>query len=324
MQRPKATKEKEPTGDLQETARPSVTKKKKPTKKYRLTALSCLLWGFIFLFIATGIVSIHYGTQAKNEVKIAHEQIEQLAKDMAGLQAMSTIDTPETDSFFRRFISLYFTVSKEAPKQEERQSRLSEFNDELDYKLPSSPKVGQTVYSVRNYGYQEIDGYFLVTYVVETKTEEDEPKSFVSNVSIPFTKEKGKYTILALPYQQAYDPNALIGKPNDTLEPYQGEALEDKKAQERLKNFSEQFLTEYQANNKENLKYLMKDVEGLNGNQTVELKKISCFGTAESPVVELLTTVGNKGTGISFSENMRLDLSLNSNGEYYIDQLTHH
>lgn len=324
MQRPKATQEKEPTGAPQAIAKPSVRKKKKPPKKYRLTAISYLLWGLIFLFIATGIVSIHHGIQAKNDVKIAHEKIGQLEKDMASQQAMSMIDTSETDSLFRRFIHLYFTVSKEVPKQAERQSKLSEFNQALDFQLPSSPKVGQTVYSVRNYGYQAVDDYFIVTYTIETKTEEDEPKSFVFNVSIPFKKDQGNYTILALPYQQAYDPNALIGKSNDTLEPYQGEALEDKQAQERLQNFCEQFLTEYQANNKENLKYLMKDVEGLNGNPTVKLKKISYFGTEEKPVVELLITIGNKGTGISFNETMRLDLSLNNEGEYYIDQLTHH
>lgn len=283
-----------------------------------------IVWGLIFMFILTGIFSIASGFQAKEQATKAEKEISSLRKEITDLKDMANVDTPETDSFFRRFINLYFTVSKEVPKQEERQSRLSEFNHALDYQLPNSPKVGQTVYSVRNYGYQAVDDYFIVTYTVETKTEEDEPKSFVSNVSIPFRKEKGKYTILALPYQQEYDPNALVGKSNDTLEPYQGETLEDKQAQERLKNFCEQFLTEYQANNKENLKYLMKDVEVLNGNQMVELKKISCFGTAEKPVVELSITVGNKGTGISFNENIRLDLSLNSEGEYYIEQLTHH
>lgn len=315
---------KEPTDDPQESASPPVTKKKKPTKKYRLNTVSYLLWGFIFLFVVTGIVSIYNGIQAKNEVKSAHKQIEQLEKNVASLQVMSTIDTPETDSLFRRFINLYFTVSKEVPKQEERQSKLAEFNNKLDYKLPSSPKVGQTVYSVRNYGYQEIDDYFLVTYTIETRTDEKEPKSFVSNVSIPFKKDKGKYTILALPYQQEYDPNALVGKSNDTLESYKGEELEDKKAQEAIKNFSEQFLTEYQANNKENLKYLMKDVEGLNANKVIELKKIRYFGTTEKPVVELALTIENKDTGISFNENMRLFLVKNSEGKYSIDTLEHY
>lgn len=283
-----------------------------------------IVWGLIFMFILTGIFSIASGFQAKEQATKAEKEISSLRKEITDLKDMANVDTPETDSFFRRFINLYFTVSKEVPKQEERQSKLSEFNHALDYQLPSSPKVGQTVCSVRNYGYQAVDDYFIVTYTIETKTEEDEPKSFVSNVSIPFTKEKGKYTILALPYQQEYDPNTLVGKSNDTLEPYQGETLEDKQAQERLKNFCEQFLTEYQANNKETLKYLMKEAEGLNSNHAVELKKINYFGTTENPVVELSITVENKGTGISFNENMRLDLSLNREGEYYIEQLTRH
>jgi len=298
--------------------------KKEKIKKYRVGRIQVIVWFGIFLFIGTGISSIASGFQAKTQAMQSYEAIESLKNEINDLKNMSEVDTPEADSFFRRFLNTYFTVNKEMEAQEKRVENLKVFSKAFDYQLPNTPTVGQAVSNITHYGYQKLDDYFLVTYTVETKTDEKEPQKFKYKVSIPFKKEKDGYVILALPYQLEYDLNGSVSEKTETLTAYQGELLKDEAVKEELQTFAEQFLTEYEANNKENLKYLMSDVEGLGNGKTIKLKKITYYGSQEAPVLELNITVNDADTDIGFAENIRLHLVKNADGKYFVETLDHY
>lgn len=310
----------------------------KPKKVYRTDRIRIFLWGLIFTFLITGIFSIFSGFKALSQASKAEEQIASLTSELADLKELENIDTPATDSFFRRFLNVYFTIDTETNSQEERVEKLKKFNSKLDFKLTTSPEVGQSVVSMRSYGYEKVGDHYVVTYTVETKAEgltrptletdsseneEDVVDTFVSNVSVAFKKTKNGYAILGMPYQNEYDPNQYVAEKSSTLEPYSAEELEDKETRKELKTFVEQFLTEYQNNNKENLGYLMAKVEGLGGGKKVELKSLKYYGSKKEPVVEANVVINNGETGIGFSENLRLHLTTSEDGKYFIESLEH-
>lgn len=331
-------RQKKPTDqNTQEPKAAIIAEKSKKVKTYRTNKIQLFLWILIFAFLMTGVLSIFSGFQARAKVSGAEKKINSLTSEIAELKEMENIDTPATDSFFRRFLNVYFTIDPEAASQEERIEKLKKFNAELDFKLAASPEISQSVVSMRSYGYEQVGDHYVVTYTVETKAEgitrptaetaasaeEEVVDTFVSNVSVAFKKTKKGYAILGMPYQNEYDPNQYVAEKSSTLEPYSGKELEDKETRQELKTFVEQFLTEYQNNNKENLGYLMKGVEGLGGDKEVELKSLKYYGTKKAPVVEANIVVNNGSTGIGFTENLRLHLTTSKDGKYFIESLEH-
>lgn len=304
--------------------KPPKKEKQKKRKKYSTTRLQKIVWAILISFIILSAMSIYSGFQAKSLADKSTKEIKKLNEELAVLKDMTEIDTPATDSFFRRFINVYYSVSTDKDEQADRVNQLSVFNKKLEYKLPTNPEVGQTVYSMRNYGYKKVDDYFVVTYTVETRTNEEKPQSFTSNVTIPFTKSEEGYTILSLPYQEEYDPNKYLANENNVLEPDKKEELDDRAVRDELKTFVEQFLTEYQANRKETLNYLMADVEGLGSNKKIELKNIQYFGTKDEPILDLDLSINNADTGIGFAEKMRLELTRTTDNKYFIETLKHY
>lgn len=300
------------------------TKKQKKGKNYSIKKSSLIIWGVLLLFLAITINAIYQANQSQQQLKEVEEKVSMLTNEIGQVKDTQKIDTPETDSFLRRFLNIYFSIPSTNDALKKREEDLKEFNSALDFKQSRLSKVEQQIVSMRNYGYENKEVYYLAKYVVQVATKEKEPKNFTSTIYIPFTKSNKGYQIVSLPYQVAYEPNEVLAKGGKEPEKTTEDKLEDKAARKNIDTFIEQFLTEYQANNKENLKYLMKDVEGLPPNRVIELLEKGYFGTKEKPIVEVSLSIENKNTSISFKQHMRLYLTLNKDNKYFIERLEHY
>lgn len=84
-----------------------------------------------------------------------------------------------------------------------------------------------------------------------------------------------------------------------------------------------QFLKEYQENNKENLRYLMKDVQGLPKGWSIRSKELAVYGESEKPVVTTTIQLTQEKTGVVLNETIQLHLTTTEDGKYFIEKMTY-
>ena len=186
------------------------------------------------------------------------------------------------------------------------------------------PQTDLKVVNISNYGYQQKEDSYVGTFFVETKTTQEQEKTFKSIVSVDFKITKKGYQICSMPYQQSDIRNQFVTKNDQKQHEKRSDTLQDIRVKEDVQTFVEQFLKEYEQNNRDNLRYLMREVEGLPANVTVETKDFSVFNTAEKPVVDLTLILTYKDTGIMFQEGLELHLIKNTDGKYFIETIDHY
>ncbi|MGM0020245.1 hypothetical protein IGK80_001124 [Enterococcus sp. DIV0609] len=322
MKFPFSKKEKEQSSTSKKNR--SQEKLSKKSYTYGASKIRKVIWTVIFLFVFFSCLSIVRSNVVANKLTIANKKIVQLEKQFSQLEMQQQLDVPETEAFFKEFIRLYGEQFKEYEKQQQRSKKLSEYYSELGKMLGQSPRVDTEVTRIENYGYERKGTENIAKFFVEIKTKAENSQTFQTILNIPFKVEKGKYQLTGLPYQQNDQRKNLIASTSYEEHQLPTNVLQDQVATKKIRTFVEQFLTEYQENNQENLKYLMKNVEGLPKGLTIETKEFTVYETEDHPVVELSLIMSYANTGVSFEENMELHLSKTTDGKYFIDQLIHY
>lgn len=300
-------------------------KKKKPFKKkggnYQKDPIRLFIWAVIVVFIVSGVLAVKNANEAKKSVQEYKGSIEELNQTLEAVTMKQAISTPQTDAFLTRFLTIYFTVPNDREALEQRLEKLQPYNKNLDFRLSTPPKESQQVVTIENYGYQEKDGTLEATYYIKTQHESGLVNE--SFVTVRFLAIKNGYSIVSLPYQLAYEPETWIQQSKVTDSNQKLSQLDDKQAVTTIKTFVGQFLKEYQENNKENLNYLMKDVQGLPKGWTVESKELAIYGEADSPIVTTTLVLEQAETGVRFNENVQLYLTKTADGKYFIERMTY-
>lgn len=300
-------------------------KQKKPFNKkggnYQKDPVRLFIWTVIVVFILSGVLAVKNANEAKKSVQEYQGAIKELNQTLEDITNKQAIDTPQTNAFLTRFLTLYFTISKEREQQEQRMTALQLYNKQLDFRLSTPPREGQQVTLIENYGYQEKNGTLEATYYIKTQLESGRINE--SFVTVRFLAVQDGYSIVSLPYQLAYEPESWIHQSKIDDPTKQLKTLDDKQSVTKIKTFVAQFLKEYQENNKENLNYLMKDVQGLPTGWTVESKELAIYGEVDHPFVTTTLVLEDVETGIRFHETIQLYLTETEDGKYFIDRMTY-
>lgn len=306
---------------LQGKSQNKSSKFKKKKGNFEKNPIRLLIWGAIIAFILSGLLAIKNSTTAMKEVHTYKERISKLETTLEKVNQQQLLNTPETNAALKRFLTLYFTIPIERAKQDEREKKLQTYNNSLSFRLVNQPKESQTVSILENYGYQEHNGVMEATFYLKTKAEGgQENESFVT---VRFSQSKKGYTIHSLPNQLAYVPEQWIAHDKVKTPGIPNKPLDNKKAVSEVKTFVAQFLKEYQENNQENLRYLMKDVQGLPEGLTIQSKELAIYGEPESPVVTTTLLLTQAGTDIVLSETIQLYLTTTEDGKYFIEKMTY-
>lgn len=277
--------------------------------------------GAIFAFILSGLLAVKNSNTAIKEVHTYKERIAELETKLEKVNQQQLLNIPETNAALKRFLTLYFTVPMERAKQDERERLLQTYNPSLSFRLAAQPKESQSISVLENYGYQERNGATEATFYLKTRSEGgQENESFVT---VRFSQSKKGYTIHSLPSQLAYEPNVWIANDKGKTTAIPNKALDDKKAEAKVKTFVAQFLKEYQENNKENLRYLMKDVQGLPKGWSIRSKELAVYGESEKPVVTTTIQLTQEKTGVVLNETIQLHLTTTEDGKYFIEKMTY-
>ena len=306
---------------LSEKPTKKVKKFKKKKGNYEKNPIRMLIWGAIFAFILSGLLAVKNSNTAIKEVHTYKERIAKLETKLEKMNQQQLLNIPETNAALKRFLTLYFTVPMERAKQDERERLLQVYNPSLSFRLAAQPKESQSISVLENYGYQERNGVTEATFYLKTRSEGgQENESFVT---VRFSQSKNGYTIHSLPNQLAYEPNVWIAHDKVKTPGIPNKPLDNKKAVSEVKTFVAQFLKEYQENNQENLRYLMKDVQGLPEGLTIQSKELAIYGEPESPVVTTTLLLTQAGTDIVLSETIQLYLTTTEDGKYFIEKMTY-
>ena len=296
-------------------------KLKKKKRNYEKNPVRILIWGVIIAFIASGLLAVKNSNTAIKEVHTYKERISKLESTLEKVNQQQLLNLPETNAALTRFLTLYFTIPMERAKQDERERTLQVYNNSLSFRLVNQPKESQIVSILENYGYQERNGVTEATYYLKTKDENgQENESFVT---VRFSQSNKGYTIHSLPSQLAYNPEKWIAHDKAKTTAVPNQPLDDKKAVSKVKTFVSQFLKEYQENNQENLRYLMKDVQGLPKGLTIQSKELAIYGDSDNPIVTTTLQLTQENTDIVLSETIQLYLSTTEDGKYFINEMTY-
>lgn len=298
--------------------------KKGNLKNYRVEKVRLVIWAFIILFIFASFSSIVRSKMLGWKVANYKSEVVQLEKIIGELEKKQAIDTPTTDSFLFDFVSLYCEQYKDQEKQKDRLDRLSNYYKALGYQTDDVPLADTEVVNYENYGYEKSGKHYVGKCYVELKTKQENAQTFSFILCVPFQLKNNQYRICGLPYQQCDTRRKVISSNSEGTHQSPTDVLQDTKVIHRIEKFVDQFLQEYSDDDKENLKYLMKDVESLPSETEAVRKNIRVFHTAENPIVELMIDVKYPDTGIVFTENLQLTMSEIKDGKYFIDQLVHY
>lgn len=301
-------------------------KEKKPKKErsYQKNRMRIVIWAFLILFVLASVQSILLSRNAISQLRSTQTKVTVLEKKLKQVSNDQTLDVPTTNAFLTDFLKTYYSISKDREQEIKRREKLADYYAPLSYQTSSYPQTDLKVNTITNYGYQQKEDSYVGTFFVETKTTQEQEKTFQSVVSVNFKITKKGYQICSLPYQQSDIRDQFVNENKESKHEKRTDTLQDPRAKEDVQTFIEQFLKEYQENNRDNLRYLMREVEGLPANVNAETKDFSVFNTAEKPIVDLTLMLTYKDTGIMFQEGLELHLSKNAEGKYFIETIDHY
>lgn len=315
-----------PFFNVKATKQRPAKKEKKPKKErsYQKNRIRIVIWAFLILFVLASLQSILVSRNALSQLRSTQSKVTVLEKELKKISNDQALDVPPTNAFLTDFFKTYYSVSKERDQEIKRREKLANYYAPLGNQTSSTPQTDLKVNTIMNYGYRQKGNSYVGTFFVETKTTQEQEKTFQSVVSVDFKITKKGYQICSMPYQQSDTRNDFVTKNNQRRQEKRSDTLQDLRAKEKIQEFVKQFLKEYEQNNGDNLRYLMREVEGLPANVKVETKDFSVFNTAEKPIVDLTLMLTYKDTGITFQEGLELHLIKNEDGKYFIETIDHY
>lgn len=315
-----------PFFNVKATKQRPAKKEKKPKKErsYQKNRIRIVIWAFLILFVLASLQSILVSRNALSQLRSTQSKVTVLEKELKKISNDQALDVPTTNAFLTDFFKTYYSVSKDRDQEIKRREKLADYYAPLGYQTSTTPQTDLKVNNIMNYGYQQKGNSYVGTFFVETKTTQEQEKTFQSVVSVDFKITKKGYQICSMPYQQSDTRNTFVTKNSQARHEKRSDTLQDLRAKEKIQEFVQQFLKEYEQNNRDNLRYLMREVEGLPANVNVETKDFSVFNTAEKPIVDLTLMLTYKDTGITFQEGLELHLIKNEDGKYFIETINHY
>ncbi|WYQ41270.1 conjugal transfer protein [Bacillus sp. FSL W7-1321] len=322
-------------------------KKKSPVRKDHSKGVAFLVWSMlgtiVFLSILTILLSVNTRS-VLNETNAKISSEEETNED-------SEFSVEGAKYFLSGFVNEYVNVSDEPERIEERKNNLKSYMVQSDLQEDTHPIYdmsglqGERILNEATlFDVKEEETYTLFQYrvkmsnrieweeeiEVENDDEDDDDKKteiVTKNdekeqtllLNIPVVAENGAFAVAAAPYfSEVYSLKGEITAENeesDQVEEYAGEELES------LQAFLVDFFERYASEPKEELTYIMRETESLNGAFVLdELLNVKTYQTKTGFKVNAEVRFYEEMTNMPYVVFTEMDIE-NREGNYYVKKM---
>ncbi|MEC0490202.1 conjugal transfer protein [Bacillus licheniformis] len=333
------------TQKIKRVKRPEKTKKKVPRDRSKMVAVT--VWAGILALLAFSFLAVLLSINTRsvvNEVRSERSQPKE--------EKQKQLSIPAADNFLSGFITEYVNVKNDQAAIEKRIKNLESYmvkqpesdveeeerfnvdglkgDRELkDYRL-YNVKEGDT-YNLFQYKVTYMNGFPVKKEVVKTvkkgkkktkvkeKVTSHEKAEKQMLLNIPVVNQKDSFAVAAVPYfSKIYDLKGDISSnKEETRDEYTGQK------KDAIETFLHTFFQKYASENKEEMVYMMKKPEALEGSLAFgEVKTVKIFETKKGFEVFCVVQFKEKENNIPVNETFSLEITENS-GRYYVNSFKH-
>ncbi|HBU90662.1 MAG TPA: hypothetical protein DEB53_05575 [Bacillus pumilus] len=298
-------------------------KKPKSIPKDRSKMIAIGVWSMIGTLIFFAFLSVLLSINTRSVVNDIERNQERNSKQKEEVSIVAG------ERFLSGFIEQYINVKNERAAAEQRQNTLMKYlvaDDEIDQEAwfdTSGAQGDRVLNDYVLYNVKKGDGDSLFQYkvnyanVVKVKKKEHKvAKQALLNIPV---KHKGdKFAVSGTPYlSEMYDLKGDIASSSEEREEYDG----DQSA--AIKEFLNTFFRKYAEESKDDMSYVMKTPETLNGHLVFgDVENFSIYKNDDGFEISSVVIFKEKETSIPVKERFTLFVTKNS-GQYYVNQLKH-
>ncbi|MCY7464322.1 conjugal transfer protein [Bacillus safensis] len=298
-------------------------KKPKSIPKDRSKMIAVGVWTMIGTLVFFAFLSVLLSISNRSALNDLARQQEQNSKQKEEVSIVAG------ERFLSGFIEQYINVKNERAAAEQRQNTLMKYlviDDETDQETwfdTSGAQGDRVLNDYVLYNVKKGDGDSLFQYkvnyanVVKVKKKEHKvDKSALLNIPV---KHKGdEFAVNGTPYlSEIYDLKGDIANTKEDREEYDGEQTA------AIKEFLNTFFRKYAEESKDDMSYVMKTPETLNGHLVFgDVENFSIYKNDDGFEISSVVIFKEKETSIPVKERFTLFVTKNS-GQYYVKQLKH-
>lgn len=298
-------------------------KKPKSIPKDRSKMIAVGVWSLLGTLVFFAFLAVLLSISNRSALNDLARQQEQNSKQKEEVSIVAG------ERFLSGFVTEYINVKNERAAAEQRQNTLMKYlviDDETDQETwfdTSGAQGDRVLNDYVLYNVKKGDGDSLFQYkvnyanVVKIKKKEHKvDKSALLNITV---KHKGdEFAVSGTPYlSEIYDLKADIPSSSEEREEYDG----DQSAS--IKEFLNTFFRKYAEESKDDMSYIMKKPETLNGHLVFgDVENIRIYKDGDGFEVSSVAVFREKETNLPVKERFTLFVVKNS-GQYYVNQLKH-
>ncbi|MCY7569306.1 MULTISPECIES: conjugal transfer protein [Bacillus] len=298
-------------------------KKSKSIPKDRSKMIAIGIWSMIATLIFFAFLSVLLSINTRSVVNDIERNQERNSKQKEEVSIVAG------ERFLSGFIEQYINVKNERAAAEQRQNTLMKYlvaDDEMDQETwfdTSGAQGDRVLNDYVLYNVKKGDGDSLFQYkvnyanVVKIKKKEHKvDKSALLNIPV---KHRGdEFAVNGTPYlSEIYDLKGDIANTKEDREEYDGDQTA------AIKEFLNTFFRKYAEESKDDMSYVMKTPETLNGHLVFgDVENFSIYKNDDGFEISSVVIFKEKETSIPIKERFTLFVTKNS-GQYYVKQLKH-
>lgn len=296
-------------------------------RKIQTKGMRRVFWGVILFLSVSGVLAFLQTQGLRIKVSSLNKEVSAIQQKSKDTASNSVVLTPEIESFMNRFVALYMAISEDSDTQKLREETLLREYFAQGIKEDNSIFSGKRTLKAASFvSLNKVSSVstaiYKVTYVIETKGEEDQVKEVSASqlLNIPFQSSKAGSRVISYPYFTAlkenkekarildYDPNDYDSVDGDT--------------RREVMTYIEEFLEKYARNSSKDMRYMMDNPEGLQGSASVDQVTGQVFKEKKHFLVKAAVKFKDRGTELLWQENMSFEV-IKKSDKYYVQKLNH-
>ncbi len=299
-------------------------KKPKSIPKDRSKMIAIGIWSMIATLIFFAFISVLLSINTRSVVNDIERNQERNSKQKEEVSIVAG------ERFLSGFLTEYINVKNDNDAIEQRRKKLMAYlvkeSDEIEQEslFDISGAQGDRVlnnYNLYNVKQEKEETLFQyeIEYsnIVKVKKKEHEIKK-QALLNIPVKNKGDQFAVSGTPYiSEIYDLKGDIANAKEDREEYDGDQTA------AIKEFVNTFFRKYAEETKDDMSYVMKTPETLNGHLVFsDVENVSIYKNGEGFEISSVVIFKEKETNIPVKERFTLFVTKNS-GQYYVNKLKH-
>lgn len=299
-------------------------KKPKSIPKDRSKMIAIGIWSMIATLIFFAFISVLLSINTRSVVNDIERNQERNSKQKEEVSIVAG------ERFLSGFITEYINVKNENDAIEKRHNRLMTYlvkeSDELEQETLFDISGAQgdrvlnnyTLYNVKQEKEETLFQYEIeYSNIVKVKKKEHEIKK-QALLNIPVKNKGDQFAVSGTPYiSEIYDLKGDIANSKEDREEYDGDQTA------AIKEFVNTFFRKYAEESKDDMSYVMKTPETLNGHLVFgDVENVRIYKSGDGFEISSVVIFKEKETRIPVKERFTLFVTKNT-GQYYVNKLKH-